>query len=348
MPAYRTTRLFLLALLLWATAGGCAPLEVANNLPFWDSPPKPQVPTRMVEFWSEEVFSEPGMPGVRGFAGRVMFYNEKGTKPVAVDGSLTVFAFDDSDRDRGYSAPEKKFIYLAEQLPKYYSKSELGPSYSFWLPWDEVGGTERKLCLVARFEPRKGSPVVSKPCHKLLPGMPPKPGQPGSSVMNLRNTTLPGDVRQASYEAPPSGPARADQTATITIDVPPNFARRSLAASGQRADEQNGEAPRAESSRTSPSTSAPANRPDGRSATSRAAEPRAEVSQNTPSGAQPSDRYARSRYPAQREGAFRSRSDPVRRQPLPATWQSRLPPTPRSDWPGSAPESPPVDEPPLR
>jgi len=336
----RKTSLLAIALLFWAALSGCAPLNLRDSLSFWDSHPKPQVPTRTVEFWSEEVLTEPGMPGVRGFAGRVMFYNEKDAKPVAVDGTLTVFAFEDSDRNLGYTAPEKKFIYLPEQLQKYYSKSELGHSYSLWLPWDEVGGLERKLCLVARFEPRKGPPVVSKPCHKLLSGVPPKPGQPGSPVMSLKSTTSPGGVQQASYQMPSPETARGAEAATITIDVPPNFARRTLGAANQRANPQDSGEPRTAQPPGVPATWEPQNQPGGMAATSRTAG----AAQDSAASASPSDRYARPRFPARREPAFRSKPDPVRRQPLPATWPSRLPPTPRSDWPGGAPESPPTDE----
>lgn len=336
-------------LLLVGTAGGCASWNLPKQIAFWDAPPKPQVPTRMVEFWSEETLTTPGMPSVRGFAGRVMFYNDKQSAPITVDGTFSVFAFDDSDQNRGYTAPEKKFVYLPDQLPKYYSKSELGRSYSFWLPWDEVGGPERKLCLIARFEPRKGTPVVSQPCHKLLPGTPPAPGQPGSTVMSLNRSAQAGDVRQVSYEAPVAQTPPADSATTFTIDVPPSFARRSLSAASQQADEPNPQSPTPQSPSAANPTSRAAITANAQSPTAQARESRpADSLQNAPAGASPSDRYARSRYPALRAAALRSATDHVRRQPLPATLQSRLPPTPRSDRPGEVQESPPTDAPPSR
>ena len=100
----------------------------------------------------------------RGFGGRVMFYNDKDEKPVAVDGAFTVFGFDETGGDVSFSSPDKKFLFPVEKLSKHYSKSELGHSYSFWLPWDEVGGPERKICLIARFQPKDGPLVISKPC----------------------------------------------------------------------------------------------------------------------------------------------------------------------------------------
>lgn len=310
---------------------GCAPLDVKKKLAFWESDPKPKVPTRLVEFWSEEVLTEAGMPSVRGFAGRVMFYDQTESKPVAVDGTFTVFAFDDADRSKGLSAPEKKFVYLPDQLPKYYSKSQMGPSYSFWLPWDEVGGPERKICMVARFEPRKGAPIVSRPCYKTLPGKAPAPGEPGSTVMNISTSRSPGAVRPVSYEEP-IGPAPTAQQATITIDVPPAFARRSLSA-GQAEPSAPQAVPQAA---TSPSQET------DRSATDSRSQAPAPEFRPAPS---PASRFQRSRYPVQREPGFQPKLDPVRRQPLPAAWQFQLPPTPRSDPPGRAQESPTTGEP---
>ncbi len=179
--------LYAITLLVW-TVGGCASWNLTNPIAFWDAPPKPQVPTRMIEFWSEEVLTTPGMPSVRGFAGRVMFYNDKQSEPIAVDGTFTVFAFEDTDRNNSYTAPEKKFVYLPDQLPKYYSKSELGRSYSLWIPWDEVGGPERKLCLISRFEPRKGPPVVPGRATNCCPARHPSrsAGKPGDEPEQRR------------------------------------------------------------------------------------------------------------------------------------------------------------------
>lgn len=235
-PHLKTLRLLVSAALLGTAAlAGCSPLNLHDNFSFWSAESQPQMPTRIVAFWTDEVLTQPGKTPVRGFAGRVMFYNDtdKDQKPVRVDGTFTVFAFDDADRDSGYSAPEKRFVYRPEQLEKYYSESELGHSYSLWLPWDEVGGPERKLCLIARFESGPGTAVVASPCRKVLPGTPPAPGQPGSRMMSLTKSTSPPPVQQASYDAPPAPPRPPEpKAAAITIDVSPDFARRSLLSPG--------------------------------------------------------------------------------------------------------------------
>jgi len=182
------------------------------------------------------VFHQPGQRGVRGFGGRVMFYAEEGHKPIVVDGTFVVLAFDDTETKGApvppeMRSPEKKYVILPDQLPNHYSKSDLGHSYSFWLPWDEVGGPERRICLVARFEPRKGRPIVSHPSHHVLPGptasaSPPKVAPKAEPKEEARG------VKPVSYEAPAQEPAPREELATLTLDLPPSFAGGRKGAGG--------------------------------------------------------------------------------------------------------------------
>jgi len=348
------------ALALGVTAG-CTTLDLADKLALPGLGSKPQVPTRMTDFWTDTVLYQPGLPGVRGFGGRIMFYNDSSESPIMVDGTLTVFAYDESQGQVSYSAPDKKYIFTAEQLPKHYSKSELGPSYSFWLPWDEVGGPRKKICLIARFEPVKGHIIVSQPCRKVLPGeatedetSPKKPLGPESAA------GMPADrgVRQVSH-LEPIGPAPALQRppTTFTIDVPPHFLRPP--APGQGALEgpalpanspsaralqaPTGSPPPAEPSPSQASPRPPAATPSvsgggtsdataPRSAPSDAAGAARDAIRLPPRGAaEPATRFERRRPLVQRAPIAPRVHDPVRRQPLPAAWLSSLPPTPRSD-----------------
>jgi len=342
-----------LLVVFWlGTACGCSVLDLRGKLAQLGADEKPQVPTRIVEVWTNEILTQSGLPGVRGFAGRVMFYNGEQGAPVKVDGTFTVLAFDEADAENGYTAPERKFVYLPEQLPKYYSKSELGHSYSFWLPWDEVGGPDRKVCLIARFEPRKGGIVASTPCHKLLSGVTPQPGQLGSSSMRMAKRTAGGEVRQVSHEAPlgESRPGEPQESITsFTINVPRSFARPDPPAGKTPPDGGSASAKTGESAGGA-ATSSAATQPGERAARSSAAtgrpgearsgEPRPGASEE----ASPSSHYARRRFPARRESIAPPRFDPVRRQPLPATPLSSLPPTPRSGWQDPGPGSSEADE----
>jgi len=320
---------------------GCTSWNLTAALPWSDSTPKPQTPTRMTDIWTDTVLYQPGLPAVRGFGGRVMFYGDDANKPVPVDGTFIVLAFDDTQSNPQQTLPEKKFIILPEQLPSHYSRSELGHSYSFWLPWDELAGEERRVCLVARFEPRKGKPVISQPSHHVLPGEKARKETSATAVPALGGPAraVPhGLVQQASYEQPAphqeSGEARM---ATLTMDVPPSFARPGV-SSGQESQREAPAPASPPSSRgqtsligdRSPGPSAPEK--DSR-AFDTVSRPQAQVG--------PSARSAPRRFPAQTTPAAPQGSDPVRRQPLPATWPSRLPPTPRSGpWGGSRATTP--------
>jgi hypothetical protein len=347
---------------LCAGPTGCTSLDLKDKLSFGKSADdKPQVPTKIIEVWSEEVLQQQGEKTVRGFAGRVMFYAADDSKPVKVDGTFSLFVFDDVDRDNGFTAPERRFVYRPEELAKYYSKSELGHSYSIWLPWDEVGGPERKLCLIARFEPKKGPMVVAKPCLKTLSGVSPKQGETPKPSVRLTTHSSPAvpdadqasAVRTAGHEAALDAASSSRQPTTITIDVPPSFGRPTLMPAGNNvngtpaattapttSDEGNG---RLEATSRAGVGVRPATDAGARSAAPATTSPAVSTSASTPESrakqhseapASPATRFARPRFPVRREPIVPPNYDRVRRTPLPATSLSRLPPTPRSEWPG--------------
>ena len=48
-----------------------------------------QTPTRVVALWSPAIYSTPGKPAMRGFGGRIYFYNNK-DEPIPIEGQLVV------------------------------------------------------------------------------------------------------------------------------------------------------------------------------------------------------------------------------------------------------------------
>ena len=120
--------------------------------------------------WSDTVLTQTGRPPIRGFGGRLMFYEGKKEEPIKVDGTLVVYAFDETDRDANNARPDRKYVFTPQQLPPHYSKSKIGHSYSVWLPWDEVGGMQKEITLIVRFQPKEGPVAISDPCRQLLPG----------------------------------------------------------------------------------------------------------------------------------------------------------------------------------
>lgn len=316
------------AAILLVVLSGCAGLDLGDNFNWPDFDPQAKLPDRVTDLWTDAVLHQPGRPGVRGFGGRVMFYTKGDEKPIRVEGKLAVFAFDATSEDAAETLPEKKFVFMPEQLQNHYSESELGHSYSFWLPWDEVGGPQRRVSLICRFEGSDGGLVMSQGSIHTLPGIPPGQGNSYQSPIVQHYSAARGTVQQVSYEEPVKGPPKEKGMTTATIDVPPSFVARSFVAPPSQpvteravgsvvaaADVSNPQKPPPSSGPSRPE----ADRPED-SAEQVAAEP------------SPSARFARRRYPARRGPIAGPRYDPVRRQPHPATWPSGLPTTPRSGW----------------
>ena len=160
----------LLTGLLLATC--LAPAARGEGWPYWpfNREDKPGKPDKIVTLWSDTVLTQPGRPPIRGFGGRLMFYEGKKEEPIKVEGTLVVYAFDETDRDANNARPDRKYAFTPQQLPPHYSKSKIGHSYSVWLPWDEVGGPQKEITLIVRFEPKEGAVAISDPCRQLLPG----------------------------------------------------------------------------------------------------------------------------------------------------------------------------------
>jgi len=301
----------------------------------------------MVEVWTDTVLHQRGNPGVRGFGGRVMFYAEDKGDPVVVDGTLTVFAFDDEDPNPDNTAPAKKFIFPAEQLAKHYSKSKVGHSYSFWLPWDKAGGPQRQISLIARFEDGEGRITMSKIAHKTLPGVPslgePSEVQYAGAVTDSGNAKA-DTVQQVTHEAPVAAPKQEKTMTTTTIDVTPSFARKLMATPSRGADASSslligdaaskGDRIQRESVRPSATVDAGDGAPDRTSHS-------LEKSTATPSL---STRFQRRRFPAPRAATAGPSAIGGEREPRHAKWPSPLPSTPRSGRSQWEPETTPAGQ----
>ena len=112
-----------------------------------------------------------------------MFYEGKNEEPIKVEGTLAIYAFDETNREPSNNRPDRKFVITAEQLPAHYSKSKVGHSYSVWLPWDQVGGLQKEITLIIRFQPKEGTVAISDPCRQLLPGrVPPAADKPALGI----------------------------------------------------------------------------------------------------------------------------------------------------------------------
>lgn len=162
-----------LLLLLTLLCCGCSTMNL-NALTLLEKKPEYKTPLQVIPIWSNTVLHQAGRQGTRGFGGRVIFYGENKEKAVRVDGSLVVYAWDDTEDVINRQA-DRKYVFKAEKLQDHYSDSKIGHSYNFWLPWDVAGGDQERISLIIRFIGSNGAEVTSEPTTVILPGPIKKP-----------------------------------------------------------------------------------------------------------------------------------------------------------------------------
>lgn len=221
-------------LLLIAFTCGCqfAPKDKPIKWPWKKDQSKP-LPERMLPVWTDSVLHQPNQPGVRGFGGRIYFYAKDDTDPIEIDGSLAVYVFDADDINVNSQKPLRKFVFTADQFSEHMSKTSIGPSYSIWLPWGEIGGPPRRLSLIARFEGRDGGTTISDPTIKLLPGVPDKEDSTEGTTESKPNSQTP--FRLSSLQKKKDLTSKKDdeteepkqhvESDIKTIELPPSFQR---------------------------------------------------------------------------------------------------------------------------
>ena len=130
-----------------------------------------QQPQSLVAVWSPDVLAMPGKPATRGFGGRLYFYNEK-SQAIPVEGELMVHGYKNELGDNSTEKVEadKTFGFTAEQLTSHYSPSDMGASYSVWIPWDAAGGHRLEVTLIPSFKSKVGQLVQGTPAKLYLPG----------------------------------------------------------------------------------------------------------------------------------------------------------------------------------
>jgi hypothetical protein len=176
-----------------------------------------QEPVSVATIWKADTIADAGQPEQRGFGARIYFYNER-SQSIPVDGDLVIHGFltTPSNRQQTAEQADKKFTFAAEQLATQYSPTDLGASYSIWIPWDAEGGFREEVTLVATFKSKNGGVVQGAPTRLFLPGQ----------ARFSDDLKLPKSIQQVSYEkssiptydlepAPPK-----PETRITTIEVP--------------------------------------------------------------------------------------------------------------------------------
>jgi hypothetical protein len=237
----------LLALLCTISfVGGCASLtqqqtakdskKSQSKWP-WSKEKEYQMPRSMAVIWSPDVFVAPGVTPSRGFGGRIYFYNEK-SQAVPVDGELIIHGYDETSRQIAGTNPAKAdrtYRFTSEQFTQHFSESQLGASYSIWIPWDqEAEGTSRKVVLIPTFVGKDGKVVRGDSSQVVLQGTtvtePQAPQDPMAPLREaMKGSSDQGSpVQAASYHAdilrvdPPDHSHRIPSSGlrTTTISIP--------------------------------------------------------------------------------------------------------------------------------
>lgn len=185
-------------------------LDVPDGVPWKQKKPRQGTPRRMVVTWTDAVKQQTGADAERGFGGRIFFYDREESEPIAVEGQLVVYAFDESDRLPTDNQPDKRYVFPPEQLALHQGESDLGVSYSVWLPWDKVSGAQTEVSLIARFESVRGGALVMSEQNRIrLPGQLTSPGK-----VQVASHTPPADAASSSAVQ------YAGYTTTVEYDAP--------------------------------------------------------------------------------------------------------------------------------
>lgn len=157
---------------------------------------KYQAPAKMAVIWSPAMFNQVGQQSTRGFGGRIYFYNGK-NEPIPVEGQLVVYGYKDVPGAPENRAADRKFAFTPQQFTQHYAPTQLGASYSIWVPWDAIGGPQVQVTLIPIFTSATGQLVIGESSHNILPG-------PTSTV---------NEVQRGQMTLPPSPLIRPDPNA---------------------------------------------------------------------------------------------------------------------------------------
>ena len=213
-----TTTMMSLAML---QIGCTAMMPISRNATPADKPivgseqnAKTVTPVRMAVIWKENVLRPESNKAVKGFTGRIYFYGNDDQLAMA-DGELVVYGYDDSQPIRSDVA-DRKYVFPADKFANHYSKSELGHSYSIWIPWEEYGGERKSISLVPVFKTANGQYIHGSTNRLSLTGRP-----PGDSAISKTNAN---DPQSGQINHPLGNP---DQIANTVADQTPANPRQS-------------------------------------------------------------------------------------------------------------------------
>ena len=178
-------------------------LEFPESLPLTKKDPlkaKPEEPARMIAIWSDAIYTEAGKPPIRGFGGRLYFYN-RDNNAIPVDGQLVVYGYDDSIEGSPARAARSPVRLHGGPVRQAFHARPVGRVVQHL---DTVGAGRRLQKdgdLVAGLHVGRRHRVQGQQTVNLLPGKTPaaRTADPPPDASGLREA---GVVQPASYQQP--------------------------------------------------------------------------------------------------------------------------------------------------
>ncbi len=124
---------------------------------------------RIVCLWEAAEGKDMQSRPCRGFAGQILFLTRDQKTPVAVDGEVSIYVFDDQGSIEEQARPLHRFVFR-ETWPRYLHETQLGPAYHIFIPYTRPGLHEADCTLVVQLKPDSGQTVRSEMAHVRLPG----------------------------------------------------------------------------------------------------------------------------------------------------------------------------------
>jgi hypothetical protein len=186
---------FLLAPVIIAGSGCAVPSVLDWNRAKVPKATEKNPVTKIVCIW--EPAEGQGLDGLptRGFAGQILFFTHSTPSPVAVDGDVRVYLFDDRGPPEKRAKPIHQFDFLGKAWTIHLGQSTLGAGYNVFIPYVRKYGGQVNCTLRVRFVPESGPTVFSDTVNVTLPG-------PSAAPANKQVASTTGPTRQGAETLP--------------------------------------------------------------------------------------------------------------------------------------------------
>lgn len=202
------------ALLAITFASGCAGLQISNLSSFtfakYQTADAKHPAVNIITMW--QAAEGPGRNGVptRGFVGQILFFGMD-PAPLAVDGKVRIYLFDDHGTVQEQSRPMHEFDFDSKAWAAHLQVSRVGATYTVFLPYPRDDFHEAKCSLRLRFTPTTGTTLYSDPMTVVLPGPALKP-QTASAATATSPAAAPGGSPSRNAATHPSSNVGANAT----------------------------------------------------------------------------------------------------------------------------------------